>query len=289
MQQQEQLSTIPAIKIKTAFEELCNKLELLACGIEKIDSVLNLTAGDRLAVIGNKKYSQMFVTRLCVNALLLSSSPPLTSKKKNNSKLVASRFHTSNVILVDSANSTDFYQYVNFARQYFRRDVLSRVLSNTIVTRPFTVYQLTDIVVNQLPQIIQQYDAKMVVVSDLLDMFVRDPQIEANEAKCLINEIVNSITKSRALEDVLVVVSLPFVGSVYHRNDQSAISYNKTIIPRFDKCIEITNVHENRDKMIHIKIRNNSRRNKNSVNDFHDSKLLSINKIDLLTISASIK
>jgi hypothetical protein len=129
----------------------------------------------------------------------------------------------------------------------------------------------------------------MVVVSDLLDMFVRDPQIEANEARCLINEIVNSITKSRALEDVLVVVSLPFVGSVYHRNDQSAISYNKTIIPRFDKCIEITNVHENRDKMIHIKIRNNSRRNKNSANDFHDSKLLSINKIDLLTVSASIK
>ena len=81
----------------------------------------------------------------------------------------------------------------------FRRDVLSRVLSNTIVTRPFTVYQLTNIVVNQLPQIIQQYDAKMVVVSDLSDMFVRDPQIEANEATYLINQIINSITKSRAL------------------------------------------------------------------------------------------
>jgi hypothetical protein len=94
--------------------------------------------------------------------------------------VVASRFHTSKVILVDSGNSTDFYQYVNFARQYYRRDVINRVLNNTIVTRPFTVYQLTDIVVNQLPQIIQQYDAKMVVVSDLLDMFVRDPQIGSN-------------------------------------------------------------------------------------------------------------
>jgi hypothetical protein len=89
---------------------------------------------------------------------------------------------------------------------------------------------------------------------------------------------------------VLVVVSLPFVGTVYHRNDQPAISYNKTVITRFDKCIEITNGHENRNKMINIKIRNNIRRNKNSVNDFHDSsKLLSINKIDLLTVSASIK
>ncbi len=108
---------------------------------------------------------------LCVNALL-SSPPPLSSKKRNNGKVGASRFHKPNVILVDSGNSTDFYQYVNFARQYYSCDVINRVLNNTIVTRPFTVYQLTDIVINQLPKVIQQYDAKMVVVSDLLDMFV---------------------------------------------------------------------------------------------------------------------
>jgi hypothetical protein len=140
MQQQEQLSPIlpPVINFKTAFEELCNKHELLTSGIEKIDSILKLTAGDRLAVTGDKKYSQMFVTRLCVNALL-SSSPPLSSKKKNNGKLVASRFHISNVILVDAGNSMDFYQYVNFARQYYSRDVISRVLNNTIVTRPFSL------------------------------------------------------------------------------------------------------------------------------------------------------
>ena len=131
--QNQQLSPIlSTINFKTAFEELCNKHELLVWGIEKIDSILKLTAGDRLAVTGNKKYSQMFVTRLCVNALLSSS-------KKNNSKLAVSRFHTSNVILVDAGDSTDFYQYVNFARQYYNSDIISRVLDNTIVTRPFTV------------------------------------------------------------------------------------------------------------------------------------------------------
>ena len=75
-------------------------------------------------------------------------------------------------------------------------------MSNTIITRTFTVYQLADVIINQLPKAIQQYDAKMVVVSDLLDMFVRDPQIEANEARNLINEIVKSITKSK--EDELI-------------------------------------------------------------------------------------
>jgi hypothetical protein len=70
----QQLALIPPIKFKTAFEQLVNKYALLNCGIEKIDSLLNLTLGDRLAVIGNRKYIQMLVTRLCVNALLLSSS-----------------------------------------------------------------------------------------------------------------------------------------------------------------------------------------------------------------------
>jgi hypothetical protein len=287
MQHQEQLSSIlPPVNFKTAFEELCIKHELLTCGIEKIDSILKLTGGDRLAVIGDKKYSQMFVTRLCVNALLSSPSP---SSKRNNSNLVVSRFHTSNVILVDAGNSTDFYQYVNFARQYYRRDVISRVLNNTIVTRPFTVYQLVDIVINQLPKAIQQYNAKMIVISDLLDMFVRDPQIEANEARYLINEIANSITKTRALEDVLVIVLLPFVGTAYHHNDYSAKLYDKVVLPMFDKYIEIINSHENRKKMINVKIRNKCGGNKNTTNDFHYGKSLSINKRDLLTVSAPTK
>jgi hypothetical protein len=151
-------------------------------------------------------------------------------------------------------------------------------LNNTIVTRPFTVYQLEDIVMNQLPKVIQHYDARMVVVSDLLDMFIRDPQIEANEARHLINEIVDSITKSRALEDVLVIVSLPSEDSIYHHNDKSSIVCNKIILPRFDKCIEIMNNPENRNKIVDIKIRNNSiRGNKNTSNDFRDLQL--INKI----------
>ena len=50
---------------------------------------------------------------------------------------------------------------------------------------------------------------KMAVVSDLLDMFVR------HEEYCLTNQIVNSITRTRTLEDVLVIVSFTFVGTKY--------------------------------------------------------------------------
>ena len=71
--------TSSMIKFKTAFEELNNKDVLLHCGIEKIDSLLQITLGDRLAVIGNRKYTQTLISRLCVNALLLTSP---SSKKR---------------------------------------------------------------------------------------------------------------------------------------------------------------------------------------------------------------
>ena len=80
---------------------------------------------------------------------------------------------------------------------------------------------------------------------------------------------------------MLVVVSSPFSNSnIPNHNVKPCISYNKMILPRFDKCIEIMNSHKNRNKMIDIKIRNNSR------SDFHNGNLLSINKRDLLTVSA---
>jgi hypothetical protein len=110
----------------------------------------------------------------------------------------------------------------------------------------------------------------MVVVPDLLDMFIRDPQIEANEARHLITEIVDSVAKLRALEGVLVVVSLLYEdGSAYnHHNNKPSMSYNRTILPRFDKCIEIVNSKDNRNKMIDIKMWDNSRKIKNTSNDF---------------------
>jgi hypothetical protein len=215
----------------------------------------------------------------------------LYQDKRKNEQDKSRFFYTPNVIVIDAGNCCDLYQYVNFARQYYRGDVVSRVLNNTIITRCFTIYQLADVVINQMPNVIQQYDANVVVVSDLLDTFVHDPQIEVNEARYLINEVINSITKSKALEDVLVVVSLPYeYGGEYHHSDKPSMSYNKTIFPRFDKCIEIMNGKDKENnKMIDIKIRNNCRRNKNTMNDFHNGKLLSISKRDLLTVSAPIE
>jgi hypothetical protein len=135
-----------------------------------------------------------------------------------------------------------------------------------------------------------QYEAKIVVVCDLLDMFVRDPQIGADEPTYLINEIANSITKSRALEDVLVIVSFSYVPDLFHRHNKPYRSYGRTILQRSNNCIEITDSKKN--KVIDVKISSSSNKNKrikNTTNDFHNGKSVSINKRDLLTVSSPAK
>ena len=77
-QKRQRISSVSSIKFKTAFEELNKKHGLLTTGIEKIDSSLKLVPGDRLAIVGNRKYSHILVTRLCVNALLSSPSKKRT-------------------------------------------------------------------------------------------------------------------------------------------------------------------------------------------------------------------
>jgi hypothetical protein len=62
------------------------------------------------------------------------------------------------------------------------------------------------------------------------------------------------------------------------------VSYNRTILTRFGKCIEIMNGKDYENKMIGIKIRNNSRRIKNTTNYIQSDTLLLINKRDLLTV-----
>ena len=268
-QQYQQLSsTSSPIKFKTALEELNSKKvsSSLNCGIDKIDSFLKIMAGDRLAVIGNQRYSNMLVTRLCVNALLLSS------EKKTQSRF----FYTPNIIVVDAGNSCDFYQYVNFARQYYSRDVIDRVLNSVIITRAFTIYQMANILINQLPKAVEQYDAKMIVVYDLPALYVQD-QVNVNEAKCLIREITDSIKALQ--EDVLVIVSLPSrdIGSRHDDNN-----YNRIVLPKFGKHLEIIN---NKNEMVDIKIKNNNIRR---THDLYNSKVsFSIKQKDLLTVSPS--
>jgi len=122
----------------------------------------------------------------------------------------------SKPIAIDAGNCTNIYQSVDFARQYGLE--VKKVLQNIVVSRVFTIYQLADLVIHELPKIIQELlpRNKLIVVYDLLRLFVFDPHIDKADARQLIKEIARSFTKLS--KDRLVVVSFSHCNHEYEKS-----------------------------------------------------------------------
>ena len=154
---------------------------------EKIDSILDLHLDDMIGIFGETRYSNALVTRLVIRSLLPCNHGGVDAK---------------NVIVIDADNSSSPYLYVDLARQYgmHHRSVLHKVL----VSRQFTIYQLTNAILYDLPKRIQLHKPKVIVISGLLDQFYQDPYINISEAETLISQIVSALHK---IKDVFIVLT----------------------------------------------------------------------------------
>lgn len=176
----------------------------LSFGIEKVDSFVSLGPGDRICIAG--RYADILVSRLCVRALVPARHGGLGS---------------CCVLFIDGGNSSDPYRAVNFARQYGLN--ANKVLQSVVVSRAFTVHQLAGLLIYELPKAIKRFNPKVVVVSELLSMFVRDPSVDGREAKRLLSEIAGAL--DRLAGDVIVAVSA------------RGLAYRE-VLPRFDVRVE---------------------------------------------------
>ena len=183
----------------------------LSFDTKKIDSILTFGIGGCISLIGN--YSKILLERLCIRALL--------SERHGG-------FGSPYVIIIDAGNSSDIYSAVNLARQYGLdlKDTLKRI----VVSRPFTIYQLANLVTCELPKAVQKFDTKTIIISDMLRMFLQDSQTRIKEARTIIKEIINSLRQIS--NNACVIVSF---------NYTLPSEYYQMLIPYFDKCIGITN------------------------------------------------
>jgi hypothetical protein len=220
----------PSVDFQTAYRQIQDLSISFGFDIKKIDSLLDLQSTGTLCIVGEQKYTQILIDRLCVHSMLprryggIGSDYPKT-------------------IAIDAGNCTNIYQSVDFARQYGLE--VKKVLQNIAVSRVFTIYQLADLIIHELPKIIKELSPrnKLIVVYDLLHLFVFDPHIDKADAKQLIKEIARSFTKLS--KDRLVIVSFS------HCNHE----YEKSLLSIFDKRIEITNNVGN-IRMLRLKVHN---------------------------------
>jgi len=92
--------------------------------------------------------------------------------------------------------------FVSIAREYglHHRNVLHKVL----VIRQFTIYQLTNTILYDLPKRIQLHKPKVIVISGLLDQFYQDPYIHTAEVESLTSQIVTALHK---IKDVFIILT----------------------------------------------------------------------------------
>ena len=160
-------------KLQTAFDLTKFRLD-----IPGIDSKLQLATTGSICISGYM--ANKVLTRLFVRAIMSAKYGGLDS---------------AYVIVVDAGNKSDFYQTVNFAKQY-GLDIKSS-LDRIIVSRTFTINQLKSIIVKELPKVLNAYQARMVAIPGLLDLF-EDPNIKEKEAKRLIADILKSLDRLAA-------------------------------------------------------------------------------------------
>jgi DNA-directed RNA polymerase subunit RPC12/RpoP len=184
----------PKIQIQTADTLLqLNKLRL---DIPAIDSFIELTARDLCSISGYG--ANVLLTRLCIRSLLPERHGGLNSPY---------------VMVADAGNHTDVYGAINFARQYglSKKNVAERIL----VVRAFTVHQVRRLISVELPEIVQKYQVRSVIVPGLLNVFNdEDPNMRKRDVKKEVSRIMEAIIELSAR--VLVVISVQQEGSSSH-------------------------------------------------------------------------
>ena len=174
-------------------------------------------------------HANTLVTRACVRALM--------SRRQGG-------FGSPSVIFIDAGNCSDIYECVGFARQYGLD--IDKILNSIIVSRPFTIHQLTGLIVHSLQPAMKHYSAKLVVVSDVLSMFIKDPQIDLDEAGWLIKEIARALKRLSA--QAMIVVSM--------QQSTTMPQYASALYRIFDNYIEII-ANANSLNCIQLQIINN--------------------------------
>ena len=144
-------------------------------------------------------------------------------------------------MVIDADNSSNPYLCIDFARQYGMHH--SSVLHKMLVSRQFTIYQLTHTILYDLPKRVHLHRPSVIVISGLLDQFLQETNIHINEFGNLISQIVPAL---RRIKDVLLIIS-------------SRFTEKEMVIPTFPRLIEMRAKKEFDETKLNLSVYNNSK------------------------------
>jgi len=112
----------------------------------------------------------------------------------------------SSVVLIDGGNRSDLYLFSSFAKLYGVSP--KKALRRVVTSRAFTAYQLADLVVNELARVVDEYGAKVVVLSDVLGMLNEEQGLNEDEARRLAGAVKRGLAEVKEEKKVLTFMTL---------------------------------------------------------------------------------
>lgn len=154
-------------------------------------------AGDFAVIHGSPSVASL-TSMLCVRAQLPAQLGGLSSS----------------VVFVDGGNTFRLYQVARLA-QLHQLDP-KQVLDKIYISRAFTAYQMTALIMERLQDAVERFNAKLVVISDIAGLFL-DKDIPDEEARRVFSQ-VTAYLQHFASENQVVLVATYLPRSSTSRN-----------------------------------------------------------------------
>jgi hypothetical protein len=162
----------------------------LSLNIEKVDSLFPyFTLGD-FALLHGSYAVQSIVNLLCVRAQLPYQLGGLET----------------NTLFVDGGNSFRLYDVSAIAQSYELdpRAVLERIF----ISRAFTAYHLTSLILDKLQTAIETYDSKLVILSNFAQLYL-DKDVPKKEAQAIFIQLTIYLSNFAKENKVVIVTTHP--------------------------------------------------------------------------------
>lgn len=119
------------------------------------------------------------------------------------------------VVFIDGGNTFRLYQITRLAQLYQLSP--RQVLDNIFVSRAFTAYQLTTLIMQKLKVAIKQFGTKLAIISDISELFL-DKDLSDHEAQRVFSQVTTYLSNfARENKIVLITTNPPHQSS--KRND----------------------------------------------------------------------
>jgi len=112
----------------------------------------------------------------------------------------------SNVVFVDGGNTFQLYHVARLARLHGLDP--KQTLERIYISRAFTAYQMTALVLEKLRETIRRYDAKLAVISDIAGFFL-DKDVAETEARRVYSQVTAYLSNFAKENQVMLVATYP--------------------------------------------------------------------------------